>query len=171
MLKRDVPMGAAIIIVALVLLASIVTGHEGEGTAPQVAANKAVCAPPIPAPSATAADFEIEKLNRTRRETSIVDVFASVTVVPPPAPPPAAVKPAPPPLAPTAPPLPFKFIGRLADGDKLVAFLDLGGEALSVSTGDAVQNTYRVERITEGEITFTYLPLGTQQKLTLSAPN
>jgi hypothetical protein len=67
---------------------------------------------------------------------------------------------------PVPPPLPFRYIGKLLDGDKLAIFLSRGDESLSVAAGDTV-GEYRVDRITDTEISFTYLPLKTKQSLPL----
>jgi len=64
------------------------------------------------------------------------------------------------------PPLPFAYLGKLIEDGKLAVFLSRGGESLSVAQGDTI-GEYRVDAVTESEITFTYLPLKTKQKLPL----
>jgi hypothetical protein len=54
----------------------------------------------------------------------------------------------------------------MLDGDKLAVFLMNGNESLAVAAGDRVGD-YRVERITDAEILFTFLPLKTKQSLPL----
>jgi hypothetical protein len=65
-----------------------------------------------------------------------------------------------------APPLPFRYVGKLQDGDKLAVFLAHGEESLVVSAGQKI-GEYRVDSVTEEEIRFTYLPLKTKQVLPL----
>jgi hypothetical protein len=64
------------------------------------------------------------------------------------------------------PPLPFAYLGKLIEDGKLAVFLSRGGESLSVAQGDTI-GEYRVDAVSETEITFTYLPLKTKQKLPL----
>jgi hypothetical protein len=68
---------------------------------------------------------------------------------------------------PTAPPLPFTYVGRMIDGDKTAIFLARGDESLSVVAGQTIAGEYRVDRVTETEVQFTYLPLKTKQSLPL----
>ena len=66
----------------------------------------------------------------------------------------------------TAPPLPFRYLGKMIEDGKLAVFLARGDESLSVKAGTRV-GEYRVDRITDREVVFTYLPLKTKQKLPL----
>jgi len=160
-LNRDIPKGAAVTIVALVLVASVVTGREEErdDARPRALAS-------VPASSSAqpvlAEDLDLERLKRERQESPPPDLFASR-----PPPEPAAVamaKPAPPPT-PSAPPLPFKYLGRMADETKLVIFLERNEESLAVRAGDTIEGTYQVERVSETAAQFVYLPLGIKQTL------
>jgi hypothetical protein len=85
--------------------------------------------------------------------------------VPPPPPPPA--KPAPP-LKPTAPPLPFSYLGRYQDAG-LIIMLVRGDRVYTVSEGDVIENTYRIERVSAGTVELTYLPLNIRQTLSTGA--
>jgi hypothetical protein len=67
---------------------------------------------------------------------------------------------------PVAPPLPFRYLGKMLDNGKLAVFLARGSESLSVSAGDRV-GEYRVDKVSENEVVFTYLPLKTKQSLPL----
>lgn len=82
--------------------------------------------------------------------------------VPPPPPPPE--KPLPPP-PPTAPPMPFTFMGRYEAGGTPVIFLVKDERVYTVSEGDVIDNTYRVERLTAGQLELTYLPLDIKQTI------
>ena len=42
-----------------------------------------------------------------------------------------------------------------------------GGAVYSLAPGDEIDGEYRVERITESTISFTYLPLKTKQDMNL----
>lgn len=85
--------------------------------------------------------------------------------------PPAPVIPVPayvPPPQPTAPTLPFTFIGRMLDGNEVTVFLSRGDRRYTVKEKDVLDDTYRVEKITEGEAVLTYLPTNTQQTLSFN---
>jgi hypothetical protein len=127
-------------------------------------------------PPAPDADLSVSAAERLRSlPKSGGDAFASLSWLPPPPPPPppAAPAPAPPPpkpVAPTAPPLPFVFIGMLErDTEKTKAFLAKGDALYVVSVGDVLDNnTYRIDSLTPSEMVVTYLPLNAQQKLNVS---
>lgn len=76
--------------------------------------------------------------------------------------------PPPPPVVqqiPVAPPLPFSFAGRYTDGGNTIIFLTEGNKMHRVRQGEAINATYRLEKIEQSSVTFTYLPLGTSQIL------
>lgn len=66
-----------------------------------------------------------------------------------------------------APPLPFRYIGRLRANGKLEVLLMRGAKVYSVARGGEIDGEYRVERITESTISFTYLPLQARQDMGL----
>jgi hypothetical protein len=72
-----------------------------------------------------------------------------------------------PPPPPMAPPLPFTFVGRLIDGDRSKVFLNQGTRTLIVGAGETFDSVYRVERIEDDSVHFTYLPLDQQQVLAI----
>jgi hypothetical protein len=78
-----------------------------------------------------------------------------------------AMQPPPPPPPPMAPALPFKFFGRMVDGEVRKVFLDQGSRTLVVAAGETIDDLYRVDRIDEQAVHFTYLPLGQQQMLAI----
>lgn len=99
-------------------------------------------------------------------EAEIGNAFSATSwYVPPPPPPP--VKPAPPPK-PTAPPLPFSYLGRYEDS-ALVVMLVKGDRVYTVTEGDVIENTYRVERVSAGMVDLTYLPLNIRQSISTGA--
>jgi hypothetical protein len=88
--------------------------------------------------------------------------------VPPPAPRMTAksvVVAPPPPPAPTAPPLPFTYLGRYGDTETRTIILSKGDRVYTVAVGDVIENTYRVEKSAMGMVNLTYLPLNIEQSL------
>jgi hypothetical protein len=80
------------------------------------------------------------------------------------------VKPGPPP-APEAPPLPFRFLGRLVEDGKVAYFLQLNERNLVMRVGDTVDQTYTLEGINHGTLSFMYLPLHLKQSLDVGEVN
>lgn len=75
------------------------------------------------------------------------------------------------PTVPTAPPLPFQFIGKLADSQQLQVFLQNGERLYVVRAGDVIDDVYKVDRISATEMSLVYLPLKFAQTLSVgSAP-
>jgi hypothetical protein len=70
-------------------------------------------------------------------------------------------------LATAAPALPFRYIGRLRADGRTEVLLMRGSALYSVAPGAHIDADYRVERITDSTITFTYLPLRVQQDMGL----
>jgi hypothetical protein len=68
---------------------------------------------------------------------------------------------------PPAPPLPFRYIGRVVQDGRVEVLLLRGAQHFSVAAGDTLGAQYRVERVSEAEVVFTYLPLNIQQSLPL----
>ena len=122
-----------------------------------------------PAPAAASAP---QGRARSIPNIGVVEAFGPVSWLPParPAPVVAAAPPPPPPPAPTAPKLPFSFIGMVERGTAAPqAYLAKGDALLIVSAGEVIDNnTYRVESLTPNAVVLTYLPLGIPQ--TLNAP-
>jgi hypothetical protein len=102
-------------------------------------------------------------------KAEIVDAFATKTwYVPPPPPPPVKLEPPP---KPTAPPLPFSFMGSYDDFEGPTVIMLVRGDRLyTVSEGDSIDGTYRVERVANGLIELTYLPLQEKQLLQTGNP-
>ncbi len=68
-------------------------------------------------------------------------------------------------VAPSAPPLPFTFIGSIERGGRRTVML-MEGEALHlVGVRERIGDRYRVERVTPTQIEFTYLPMQQRQVL------
>lgn len=110
----------------------------------------------------------LARLEKRQKEKIVGDVFnATSWYVPPP--PPRYVKPPPPPPVPvpvpTAPPLPFTYLGRYGDSASRIIILSKGDRVYTVTEGDIIENTYRVEKLTAGMVNLTYLPLNIEQSL------
>jgi hypothetical protein len=77
-----------------------------------------------------------------------------------------AVYKAPPPMA---PPLPFKYLGRMQAGESSGVMLNVQGEVTPIQQGDMLLGQYQVQSITETgtslQIQFLYLPLNQIQTL------
>ncbi|MNF50720.1 hypothetical protein D3C84_320220 [compost metagenome] len=98
------------------------------------------------------------------------DLFAAQSwYVAPPPPPPEAAPIAATKATPKAPPLPFKFIGKLDDRQQLQVFLMRGEQVLVVREGDLIDKTYKVQRIDAERMTLVYLPLDIAQSLAVGS--
>ena len=168
---REIPRRAALVVMALALIASVVAGREEVSSDPQAAPEPAPVMNGAP-PQASLPDLDLDKLNRSVKNNKITDLFASKGAAPIPAPVAVAITlpPPPPPPAPTTPPLPFRYFGKWIDGDRTVVFLWNNSEGHSVAAGDTVEGTYRIESITDSSVDFIYLPLGSRQTLPISKP-
>ena len=157
LLTRKIPPRAALAVAALTLLVSLVSGREKPELAAVAAGERARATPSV-------ADLDPARLKRPAAQPAqpVTDPFA--------APQPAPAQQATPP-APTAPPLPFRYLGRATEDGRVAVFLERGKENYSVAQGEPAGRDYRVERITEASVTFTYLPLGAQQTLAVPALN
>lgn len=72
--------------------------------------------------------------------------------------------------APAAPPLPFRFVGRVYEGATMRLFLSRGDKLYSVRQGDALDGGYRIESVSDTSITFLYRPTGTRQTMRIDPP-
>lgn len=84
---------------------------------------------------------------------------------PPPPPPPVALEK---PAAPTAPPVPFTYFGRYENPPKKIVMLTRNEQLYTVSEGDVIDETYRVEHVSDGAVSLVYLPLGTVQSISMN---
>lgn len=98
-----------------------------------------------------------------------IDLFAPRTWEP--QLPPPALTPAPPP-APQAPPLAFKFFGRVVDPDQPVSFiLTRGTEMITVRVGDRIEPSYLVDKFDGTQLHLVYLPLNIRQTIFVGNAN
>jgi len=161
--KINARTGLALAALAVTLVASVVSGREkptADIAAPAARAAKLAALGVAP----SAADLDLRALQRPRKEeVQAVDLFAADA-------PAAEARPGAKgyaPAVPAEPPLPFKYLGKVIDDGKLSVFLTSGSTHYSVQQGETVAKEYRVERITEAAITFTYLPTGRRKVLAI----
>ncbi len=157
LLARDISPRTALAVIALALAATVVSGREKPDLAEEAEATPARAARAA-APEA-APELDPARLKRTRTDQAIADLFAS--------PPPAEAQGQSAPRS-SAPPLPFQYVAKIIDGDATQVYVMLGEDHYSVKPGLVIDRNYRVEKITETAITFTFLPLGTRQVLSLN---
>lgn len=149
-LKKRVGIAVAI----LVLAAGVVAGRERPTL--DLVQERA------PRAAAVAADdgIDLDKLRRGEASLPQKDLFAPI----------GAAKQAPlaaqAPAKPVAPPLPFRYFGRVTWDGKTEVFVMRGEELISIAAGQKL-GEYRVDQIAESKIGFTYLPLKTKQTLEL----
>ena len=144
----------ALIVVASAL-ASVVAGRERPSSAParEPAARIDTRLP-------DAGDLDVARLQGRADDGAKVDAFARRDFAPSaPAQAQAAAKR-------VAPPLPFRYLGKMLDGGKLEVFLANGNESVVAKAGERIGD-YRIESVTEAAVVFTYLPMKTKQSLPL----
>lgn len=139
--------------------------QDGDGPATDVAASVAGrdAAPP-------AGPLALDKLQRRAAAGEVPDLFARRAWQPPPPAPEekAAAAVPPPPPVPTAPPLPFAYLGMLEESpERVVYFLVRGERVIPVVPGEVLDGTWRVEQPADGQLGITYLPLDKRQTLTI----
>ncbi len=156
-LKTDLAKRAALALLAMLLLAGIVTGREKPSASiPERVARSETKL------EAAADDIDLSKLERHAAEGPHGDPFARRSFA---SPPPQAEAPAPPDAV--APPLPFRYMGRLTQDGKTEVFVLRDDDIISIAPGRKIDAQYRVDAIGESAIRMTYLPLGTRQTLEL----
>lgn len=99
----------------------------------------------------------------TRYSDTVRDIFAAPVIHRPAPPPPAAEQI----VTPTAPPLPFTYMGRMQDDGVDTVFLATPQNNYMVHSGDVVNDQYRIDSIGNGQVIFTYLPLTITQTLAI----
>ena len=123
--------------------------------------------------------LDLSRLQRPRSAEPSDDLFGQTDFAPAPKPlpkrpiarPAEEIAAAPvPPMPPAPPPVPFTYLGRLAEGPQTTVFLAAGDRNLVVKTGDVIDNTYRVDEISERVLMLTYLPQNVKQPLPIGAP-
>ena len=89
-------------------------------------------------------------------------------LAPPLSPPPSVPTVEPLPLQPTAPPVPYRYLGRIQDNNgPWRAFLLKGNEIKIAEVGDMLEDIYRIEKISDDKIDLMYLPMNMQTVLVM----
>jgi hypothetical protein len=166
--RRQIVRGA-LPVLALALIASVVTGRERPSDA--VAEPAARIETRIDTQRIAAEDIDLSRLERTEAAQAApsVDPFSRRSFAP--AAPAQGQEANQAPARPEAPPLPFKYVGKMIDEGKLSVFVSRGDESYTLKPGMKLDTQYRVDKVTEDSVTFTYLPLKKKQELNLSAVN
>jgi hypothetical protein len=162
--KREAVRLAAPVVV-LALIASVVTGREKPSAAVAEPASR-IDTRLSASSTVPVEDLDLSKLERPEGGLAKADPFARLNLSPAPAQSEPAAQ-----AKPTAPPLPFKYLGKMIDGDKLAVFVSRGDETYTLKPGQKVDDSYRVDKVGEESVTFTYLPLKTKQELQFPAAN
>ena len=140
----------ALAVIALALGVSVVVGREARTPAPPPETPRAAQAPAGEAPP----ELELDKLERPGLGEPLGNVFAT---------------PRPAPAAPLTPLVPFRYLGKIVDGEQTAVFLARNDEHFLAEPGATLAGQYRVENITPAAITLVYLPLGTRQSVPIPA--
>lgn len=134
---------------------------------PRVRATPNSAAPPRPATAQTGSAAAMQRLPElpvAARRAPLAAEGAGFAA-------PLSFRPPPPPSAsprPTAPPLPFRYVGAIDETGQRRALIMQGEHLHILGSGDEIDGRYRVERIGEAGIDFLYLPLQQRQSLSLS---
>lgn len=156
-------------VLALVLVASVVAGREKPSNVPVEPVKRMNARVEV-----SDADLDVARLKRPEREEGQVattaDPFARRSFAPAPA---AAAPAAAPEAPPQAPQLPFTYLGKVIEDGKLSVFLARGDDSFSLAAGkrQKLDDQYRVDKVTETQVVFTYLPMNTKQTLDIPAVN
>ena len=143
----------AVAVAAVVLVAGVVAGRERPSL--EIIETRA------PAAQAAADGIDLDKLRRGEASVPQNDPFSRKAFEPV-----ASVERKPVEAKPTAPPLPFQYFGRLTENGKTEVYVMRGDELISIAAGEKLGD-YRVDKVSESSIAFTYLPLKTKQTLDL----
>ena len=175
MKPRHIAMGAALLVAA----GLVVFGDKTPDAGVAEPVERAARAPAPVAAAVTAAPVKAGVdpviLRLLPRDALVGDIGADGTALfgsqnwnppPPPAPTQAAAENvAPPP--PSAPPLPFKLIGKSVGSGVYEVYLARGEQVYLVRENTTIDGTYRVDKIVPPMLTLTYLPLNEVQQLNI----
>jgi hypothetical protein len=76
---------------------------------------------------------------------------------------------APPP--PSAPPLPFTYIGKMVEENKIIVFVAKTDKHYSLKGGEIIEGLYAVKTIEPQKVVFNYIPLSIEQTLNIGGAN
>ena len=102
-------------------------------------------------------ELDLERLERRKFSARAGDIFGQRSWVPPPRPEPQR--------SPSPPPMQFRYLGKVVEGDETRVFLALGERNYIVRPGESINSQYRLDEVGDHNITFTYLPLNAKQML------
>jgi hypothetical protein len=130
--------------------------------------------PPAPAPQPPLVQADQAQPTLPERR-AFPERAANLTPAPPrPAKAPKQVAKAPPEPAPVEPvgppPLPFAYVGKLADGKERYAVLSQGQQVFVVRAGDSLLGRYRVEAVKDDQVLLLNLEFRVVQPLAFSGP-
>lgn len=142
--------GAAVVVVASKPVAS--SGHSVAGlTAPAPQPEARVLVPR-------------DQLVTSGQRAPVRDLFSQHSWTPPSPKIKPVVLPEP---VPTAPPLPFAYLGKKLEGGHWEVYLGQGDKTLVVREGQVLEGLYRVGSIKPPQMELMYLPLGQAQNLSI----
>ena len=121
----------------------------------------AASAPRLTADTVLKEPIDMTKITRDAPAADGIDLFASKSWYMPPAP--IAVAPA----KPTAPPLPFAYLGQMEDKQGRKVFLVRDDQLIIAKPGEQLDKKYQLETVSAERLTFMYLPLGERQTLAI----
>lgn len=113
----------------------------------------------LPAAAAARAPAAVAALPTKAEAAPLPDPFRTHSWYIAPPPPPAA--------QPVAPPLPFKYMGKVIEDEEIRVFLAHQGRHLIVRQGDKLDRNYVVEAIDGNRMRIRYLPLNEEQVLAI----
>lgn len=119
------------------------------------------------APASTARGNASEGLQVPERR-ALGKVRGELFGAPPPPPQPVAAAPSAPAVV-VAPPVPYRFAGRVRKGAEEEFLLSKGDLIFPVKEGETLDGTYRVVAVKAEGIELTYLPLGTTERIIVSS--
>lgn len=167
-MKRPELSGYRAWLVAGVLVVALLAGWwanrepEPEEAPPPTPAPAVIPAPP---PGTSPLPPQQHAAAEPAAPAKVVDIFAAHTWEPPP--PPLAAFAAPPPQA---PPLPFRFMGRIVEPGQAPVFLLMQGDrVLPVKLGQRIGPAYRLEKLESGQLYFRYQPMNLVQTLPIGS--
>lgn len=159
------------ILLGLALVATVAASLFDFGStedAPSHSPSQARAATVIRAPIATdkvSPKPPAEIFAQARFEAADGDAFAPRSWQPPPPKPVVQKMP-----EPKAPPLPFRYLGKVMENGIVTAFIAQDARTYLAHTGDTVLD-YRVEEITPTQMTLVFLPLNEKQTLSFGSTN
>lgn len=116
--------------------------------------------------------LQLDKLKRAETAEPERNPFAGKSwYVPPPALPSPIIVAVPKEVErPSAPSLPFSYMGQIQEqGERAVVFLTQGTRAYSVRAGEDIDDLYRLESVSPTRLVLVYLPLNIRQALSIQS--